>query len=131
MSRRIGAVAFIAAIALTVGSLFAAHHESNPRIFVLYTADVQPGHGAEYSGIIENEILPILKKHDVEFVGAFRSGIGGPSNQLVLLMGYKDLAHFQTAHADPDVKKIQAEKFSKIRVIHSRVLIPTSYSPLR
>jgi hypothetical protein len=74
--------------------------------------------------------LPILKKHDVELVGAFRSGIGGPSNQFILMMGYTDLAHIQTAHADPDLQKIQAEKFTKIRVLNSRVLIPESFSPL-
>lgn len=130
MSRRIGVVAFIAVVLLTVGSLFAAHHESKPRIFGIYTADVQLGHATEYADIIEKEILPILKKHNVEFVGAFRNGIGGPSNQLTLLMGYTDLAHLQAAHADPDLQKIQAEKFSKIRVLHSRVLIPTSFSPL-
>lgn len=131
MSRRLGIISFVVvAIVFTVGSLFAANHESNPRVFGFYTADVQLGHEAEYSDIIEKEILPILKKHGVELVGAFRSSIGGPSNQFILMMGYTDLAHLQAAHADPDLQKIQAEKFSKIRVLNSRVLIPESFSPL-
>ena len=131
MSRRIGVAAIIITIfALAAVSLFAAHHESKPRIFGLYTADVQLGHKAEYNDIVEKEVLPILKKHNVEFIGAFGSALGGPSNQVILLMGYTDLAHLQAAHADPDLKKIQAERFSKIRVLHSRVLVPTSFSPL-
>ena len=131
MSRRAGVVVFVvAAVAVTVGSLFAAHHETKPRIFGLYTADVQPGHGAEYASIVEKDILPIFKKHDIELIGAFNSAIGGSSNQMVLLVGYKDFAHLQTAHGDPDLKKIQSEKFESIRVLHSRVLIPTSFSPL-
>jgi hypothetical protein len=131
VARLLLVAAFLSGVALLGRQpLFAAHHESKPRIFGLYTADVQLGHGTEYNDMIEKEILPILKKHDVELIGAFRSGIGGPSNQSVLLMGYRDLAHLQAAHADPDLQKIQAEKFSQIRVLNSRVLIPTSFSPL-
>ena len=132
MFRRIGATAVIISIfVLTAMSLFAAHHESKPRIFGLYTADVQLGHTAEYNEIVEKEILPLLKKHGVELIGAFGNSLGGPSNQVILLMAYTDLAHLQATHADPDLKKIQAEKFSKIRVLHSRILSPTSFSPLR
>ncbi len=131
MSRRMFVVILmIAAVSATVGSLFAAHHEATPRVFGLYTSDVQPGQGAAYAEIIEKEILPILKKHDVELIGAFTSGLGGSSNQMIFLMGCKDLAHIQTAHADPDLRKVQTEKFASMRVLHSRVLIPTSFSPL-
>ena len=92
---------------------------------------VKLGHMAEYSGIVEKEILPLLKKNDVELVGVFNSGVGGASNELTIILGYKDYGHIQAVFADPELKKIQQEKFQSIRVLTSKVLIPTSYSPLK
>ena len=117
----------IAVTALAI-SIYA---QSAPRVFMLVTANVQPGHMAEYQSIVEKQVLPIFAKNDVEVIGAFTSALGGPSNQTMLLVAFKDFAHLQTALADPGITQLQAKTFESMRVLDTRLLAPTSYSPIR
>ena len=116
---------------LILGVQSSVQGENNSKVYQLIVSTVELGHMAEYSAIIEKEILPMLKKHDVELVGAFNSGVGGASNELTLILGYKDYAHIQQVFQDACLQKIQREKFASIRVLRSKLLIPTAYSPLK
>ncbi len=122
-------------IALVVVVLLAAawtiHAQSTPRLFMLVTASVEPGHMADYQRIVENQVFPIFKKHDVEVIGAFNSTLGGSSNETMLLVAYKDFTHMQQALADPGITALQANEFESMRVLNTRILVGTSYSPLK
>ena len=123
-------VLLIAAIIVLAAGL-TIHAQSAPRIFMLVTASVEPGHMADYQGIVEKEVFPIFEKQNVEVIGAFSSALGGASNETVVLVAFKDFAHLQQALADPGITKLQAEKFESMRVLHTRILNPTSFSPLK
>ena len=129
MSRFAKYIVLSAVCVLLVGGLSAAQSQS--RVFALIVAKVELGHMAEYTAIIEKEIVPLLKKNDVELVGVFNSGVGGASNELTMLLGYRDYAHVQQTFQDPEVQKIQKEKFQTIRVLNTKMLIPTAFSPLK
>lgn len=122
-------------IGLAVVFLFAAawtiHAQSTPRVFMLITASVEPGHMAEYQRIVEKQVLPIFDKHDVEIIAAFNSAIGGHSNETMLLVAYNDFAHMQRALADPDIIALQSNEFESMRVLTTRTLVGTSFSPLK
>lgn len=123
------------AVLLGLAGLLAAaltvHAQSTPRIFMLVTASVEPGHMADYQSIVEKEVLPIFAKQNVDVIGAFNSQLGGSSNETLLLVAFKDFAHLQTALADPGIVKLQAERFESMRVLNSRILLPTAFSPLK
>ena len=116
---------------LFLGAVLTTYGQSGPRVYLLVTASVEPGHMAEYQGIVEKQILPTFKKNDVELIGSFRSGLGGSSNEAILIAAYKDLAHVQKAMSDPVIVELQAGKFESMRVLHTRILTPTSFSPLQ
>ena len=118
-------VVFLLAAAWTI------HAQSAPRVFMLVTANVEPGHMAEYQRIVENQVFPIFEKHDVEVIGAFNSAIGGHSNETMLLVAYKDFAHMQSALADPGIVAHQSNEFESMRVLNTRTLVGASYSPLK
>ena len=121
----------VVGLALVLACALGIYAQSPPRVFMLVTARVEPGHMAEYRSIVENEVLPIFAKHDVAVIGAFNSQLGASSNEMLLLVGYRDLAHIQATNSDPALVKLQAEKFEAMRVLETRVLIPTSFSPLK
>lgn len=116
---------------LLLAAALTIHAQSSPRVFMLVTASVEPGHMAEYQSIVENEVLPIFAKHDVEVIGAFNSTLGGKSNETILLVAFKDFAHVQNALGDPGITSLQAQKFESMRVLNTRLLTPTGFSPLK
>ena len=127
--KNVAKVFFVAVLFL--GTVLTTFGQSGPRVYMMVTASVEPGHMAEYQSIIEKEILPTFKKNGVELIGAFRSGIGGNSNEAILITAYRDLAHVQKAMSDPVIVGLQAGKFESMRVLHTRILAPTSFSPLQ
>ena len=67
----------------------------------------------------------------MELIGVFNNSIGGSSNEVLILVAYKDFAHIQKANQDADLLKFQQEKFEKMRVLKSRLLAPMAFSPLQ
>lgn len=116
---------------LLLAAAWTIHAQSAPRVFMLVTASVEPGHMADYQRIVADQVLPIFEKHDVELIGAFNSTVGGNSNETMLLIAYEDFAHMQRALADPGIAALQANEFESMRVLNTKVLMGTSYSPLQ
>ena len=132
MKRSIKKAIVIATICFAMFSLVAfAQSQRQARVFSLISATLEPGQMAEYASILENDILPILKRNDVELIGVFNNSIGGASNEVLILVAYKDFAHIQKANQDADLLKFQQERFEKMRVLNSRLLAPMAFSPLQ
>ena len=116
---------------LFLGTFVTTFGQSEPRVYQMVTATVVPGLVAEYQGIIENEVLPIIERNDGELIGSFTNRIGGNSNEVILIIAHRDLANLQEMTSDPALVEIQAGRFASMRVINMRILAPTSFSPLQ
>jgi hypothetical protein len=121
---------FVAVAILAACAGYGAAMQEQPRVFSAVSATVEPGHMAEYLATIEQSIMPFLAAQDVEVVGVFRNSIGGPSNQVILWLGYKDLAHVQAVAENSTLTDIQERTFESMRVLENHLLTPTTFSPL-
>ena len=86
---------------------------------------------AEYMGILEESVIPLLESQDVEVIGVFQNGIGGASNQLIIWVAYRDLAHLQSVTENSSLTEIQQQTFESMRAIEVQTLTPVAFSPLR
>ncbi len=122
----------ISFVALAAVVLIAwAPGQAAPRVFGMVTASVEPGQMSEYLTIVEQRIVPFLAEQDVELIGVFRHSLGGPSNEVLLLLAYRDLAHVQAVTENTQLTEIQQQTFEGMRVLRSWVLQPVSFSPLQ
>lgn len=122
---------FALVMAFCAVSVLPTFSQQQPRVFLMFTAKVEPGHMAEYREIVKTKVLPILKKNEVELIGIFASALGGDTNELHLLTAYKDFAHYQKSTQDPELVKLQQENFERIRIGTTRLLAPVDFSPLK
>ena len=88
----------------------------------------------EFLKIYESEGLPIQLKHLGNLVGYFVSTIG-LLNQIVHLWGYESLADMEIRRAardaDPDWKAYGKKTVGFIVSQETKILKPTSFSPIR
>ncbi len=123
-------IPIIAVVALST-AVCLANAQEQPRVFSVAVATVEPGHMAEYMGILEERVMPLLEAQGVEVVGVFQNGLGGASNQLIIWTAYRDLAHLQSVAENSSLTEIQQQTFESIRVIQQQTLTPVAFSPLR
>ena len=125
------AIPIIAVLALSTAVCVANAQQEQPRVFSVAVATVEPGHMAEYMGILEESVIPLLEAQDVEVIGVFQNGLGGASNQLIIWVAYRDLAHLQSVAENSTLTEIQQQTFESMRVIEIETLTPVAFSPLR
>ena len=123
-------IPIIAVVALST-AVCVANAQEQPRLFSVAVATVEPGHMAEYMGILEESVMPLLEAQGVEVIGVFQNTIGGASNQLIIWSVYRDLAHVQSVAESSTLTEIQQETFESMRVIEIQTLTPVAFSPLR
>lgn len=99
---------------------------------------IQPGEMAKQHERFAKGSFPLFEKHGMKIVGCWTNLIGGPSNQIIYMLGYEDLAHREKSwasfQADPDWQKITAANASVpplVAHIENVMLRPTPYSPLK
>ncbi len=123
-------IPIIAVVALST-AVCVANVQEQPRVFSVAVATVEPGHMAEYMGILEERVIPLLETQGVEVIGVFQNGLGGASNQLTIWVAYRDLAHLQSVTENSTLTEIQQQTFESMRVIEIQTLTPVAFSPLR
>lgn len=97
-----------------------------------YTAQV--GHAKEWLDYYEQHAFPIQQKYLGKCIGFFTTEIG-TLHQIVHMWAYDNLAHRETARAkmmqDPDWQKFVAGQPKVLVSQETRILNPTSFSPLK
>ncbi|ORE90321.1 NIPSNAP family protein [Acuticoccus yangtzensis] len=95
---------------------------------------IKPGKLAEFVDAYKNHGLAIQKKHLGTFVCYFTSEIG-TLNHVVALWGYEGLddrmARRRRMMADPDWQAYLKRVDGLLAEQHSRILLPTDFSPLQ
>ena len=129
--RRVVTVPIIAVLAFSTAVCVANAQQEQPRVFSVAVATVEPGHMAEYLDVVEESIIPLLEAQDVEVIGVFQNAIGGASNQVIIWVAYRDLAHLQSVAENSSLTEIQQQTFEGMRVLEIQTLTPVAFSPLR
>ena len=97
-----------------------------------YTAQV--GKAKEWLDYYEKHAFPIQQKYLGKCIGFFTTEIG-TLHQIVHLWAYDNLAHREAARAkmfqDPDWQKFMAEQPKVLVSQETRIMNPTSFSPLK
>ena len=58
-------IPIIAVVALSTAVCVANAQQEQPRVFSVAVATIEPGHMAEYMGILEESVIPLLEAQDV------------------------------------------------------------------
>jgi hypothetical protein len=127
----VGIGSLLALTVLVTGVYVVRAQQERPRIFQFAVATVEPGGIAEYLNTVEQRIMPLFEEQGADVIGVFRNQIGGPSNQVIFLVGYRDLAHLQSFSESAALTGIQEGTFESMRVLESHTLAPVPFSPLR
>jgi hypothetical protein len=97
-----------------------------------YTAQV--GRAKEWLDYYEEHAFPIQQKYLGKCIGFFTTEIG-TLHQIVHMWAYDSLAHRESARAamlqDPAFKKFLAEQPKLLISQETRIMTPTSFSPLK
>ena len=101
--------------------------------------DIVPGKAQPLHERFANVTIPLFEKHGIRNIGYWTPVIGGNSNQLWYMLGYKSLAHreeaFASFAADPkwqNAAKATTEKHGTVtEKIISQILRPAEFSPVR
>jgi NIPSNAP len=82
--------------------------------------------------------IRLFEKHDISVVGFWESMIGGRTNVLYYMLGFKNLGHLEEAWknfgSDPEWQEVVASSEKDgplIMSITNMVLKPTPYSPMQ
>ena len=99
------------------------------RIYTLY-----PGKSAEYLRLYEEEGLEVQKRILGRMVGYFTTEIG-PLNQIIHMWGYDNFEERTRRRAEMNADPGWQAYLGKIRPLivsqESKILLPTSFSPIR
>ena len=97
-----------------------------------------PGRMPALNNRFANLTLGLFKKHGIEVVGFWMPYVGGANNQLIYILGFKDLAHREQAwdafQADPEWIQGRAESEkdgAMISHLENILMRPTNYSPMQ
>jgi len=89
---------------------------------------------------MQNHILPLFERHDIQVAGAWEKVIGGGMPSYVWMIRWRDLAHrekaFASFYADErwwEVRRLTTERAGgeMVKNIDVSILQPAPYSPLR
>ena len=100
--------------------------------------EAMPGKMAALQRQFAKLTVPLFEKHGMKVVGFWTNYIGGPTNQLIYMLAYKDLADRERAwaefNADPEWQQVRQGRASDgplVAGITNAILRPTAFSPLR
>ena len=109
-------------------------------IYELRTYQVVPGKMQELNRRFGDITIHLFKKHDIQVVGFWETAIGeATTTELVYMLAFEDLAHYQRAWdafiADPEwqdaKRQSEVDGVPLVNVAGSKILEPTSYSPMQ
>lgn len=124
-------VPLLVVLALSTSVCVGVALQENPRVVGIAVAQVEPGHMAEYLGIVEQNVMPFLAEQGVEVIGVFQNFVGGPSNEVHIIAAYRDLAHVQAVAQNSRLTDIQQQTFEGMRVLSQKTLLPVPFSPFQ
>ncbi len=92
------------------------------------------GRTKDYLALFEQEGLPVQLKHLGSLVGYFQTAIG-PLNQVVHLWRYESLADMEVRRAardaDPAWRAYKRNSAGMLIAQENKILVPTSFSPMK
>ena len=99
---------------------------------------IVPGKARQLNERFANHTMALFRKHGMEIVGFWENSIGGTTNTLYYMLGFKDAAQRESAwksfKADSKWQKVaqESEKDGPL-VVRERnmTLTPTYYSPMK
>ena len=101
-------------------------------IYEMRVYRVHPGKVSEFNAIIES-VLPAITKH-FTMVGAWSTEIG-TLNEVTHMWAFPDFAARERAYAadraDPDLIAISDDLLSLVSSQYTRILMPSTFSPLK
>ena len=109
-------------------------------IYELRTYQVVPGKMQELNKRFGDVTIHLFQKHEIQVVGFWETAIGeATTTELVYMLAFKDLAHYQRAWdafiADSEwqnaKRQSETDGVPLVNVVSSKILEPTSYSPMR
>ena len=107
-------------------------------IYEFRISTLNPGKMDVLHSRIREHTGALFDKHGFRSVGYWTNSIGGPSNELIYLTGFNDLAHREEAwasfYADPiweQARSATEEDGPLLHHLDNRILVPTDYSPLQ
>ena len=108
-------------------------------IYELRTYQVVPGKMKELNRRFGDITIHLFRKHGIQVVGFWETAIGeATTTELVYMLAFEDLAHYQRAWdafiADQewqDAKQKTEVDGPLVNVAGSKILEPTSYSPMQ
>lgn len=97
-----------------------------------------PGKMGALQARFRDHTTALFEKHGIVNVGYFTNAIGGRSDELIYILGFKDAAHRDAAWAafgsDPAWREVFVESEKNgtlVAHIENRILRPTDFSPLK
>lgn len=107
-------------------------------IFEMRSYFPHPGKMAALQKRFREHTLTLFEKHGMTNVGYWTNMIGGRSDELIYILGFRDLAHRDAAFAafanDPEWRAVVVESEKDGPLVHhieNRILRPTDFSPLK
>ncbi len=97
------------------------------------TYNILPGKMPEFVEAFGNMIVPLFKKHGAKLIGAWQTAIG-QNNEFVYILGFADLAEqerFWRVFRQDEQYKSYGQSGIRVAFVISKILHPTSYSPLK
>jgi hypothetical protein len=102
--------------------------------YVMHIREIVPDKMAEYNDFQVKEYQPMLKKLGVK-VAAYWTTTLGNAGESIAVFAFDDMAQWQkqmeTNLQNPDYRKLVAKLMSMTVSSNSRLLTPTSWSPLK
>lgn len=107
-------------------------------IYELRIYEAMPGKMAALQQRFADHTVRLFEKHGMKVIGFWTNYVGGPSNQLIYMLAYEDLAERERCWAafaaDPEWQKAreESERDGPLTArIMSSFLRPTRFSPLQ
>ena len=93
---------------------------------------ILPGKLPEFTEVF-GTLIPIFEKYGAKLIGAWQNAVG-QNNEFIYILGFEDLNQrekfWQDFRQDEKFKQYQREE-PRVSYLVSRILRPTSYSPLK
>ncbi len=106
-------------------------------LYELRIYDIVPGKMPDVHARFANITRGLFDRHGIRVIG-FWDNMIGPSNQLIYMLAWEDLAErekkFDAFQADPDWAKARATTEANGPIVarsHNTIMRPTPYSPMK
>lgn len=97
------------------------------------TYSILPGKMPEFVESFGSIIRPLFEKHGAKLIGCWQTSIG-QSNEFVYILGFADLAsqeEFWRVFRQDDEFKRYSLGGPRVAYVVSKILVPTTFSPLK